>query len=58
MTYEYSGVTHRKRKEDVKSKLFFGKGISRARIVKVSFNKRPTKYGWKFRAVVKEKPKK
>lgn len=55
--YEYSGLTVRKRKQDVINKLKYEKGISPSRIVSVNFNKRKQKGFWKFKAVVVSKKK-
>jgi len=54
--YEYSGLVYRKRKQDVINKLKFTRKVKPSNIISVTFNKRRTASGWKFRAKVR-KPK-
>lgn len=55
--YEYSGLVYRKRKQDVRNKLKFTRKVKVSDIVSITFNKRKTPTGWKFKAIVR-KPKK
>jgi len=55
--YEYSGLVYRKRRQDVINKLKFTRKVKPSNIVSIKFNKRKSKLGWKFKALVRKTKK-